>query len=470
MGSNSYKGVMRKYHSLLSLAQRGLDALLVFALLQFLCLSYGLDFNRSYQVLGIVAAALTWIMMGGMDAYRPWRGSSLWREYRVLLLSWLLVALCLLILAWATKSSEMYSRIVVGVWFVLTPLILILTRLIQRLFLRILRKSGHNTRQVVIVGAGTLGQQLIERIQQAEWMGVKVVGIFDDDARKQGKEVLGVPVLGKTSDVYSFVKQEKIDQVYLALPMRAEKRMREVFDDLQDTTASLYLIPDLFVFELLGAREQDVAGLPAFALCETPLLGPFGLAKRIEDIVLASLSIMTFSPFMIVIAIAIKMTSKGPILFKQTRYGLNGERIKVYKFRSMTVCENDDTVIRQAGKSDARITKLGAFLRKTSLDELPQFFNVLQGRMSVVGPRPHAVAHNEQYRKLIKGYMWRHKMKPGITGWAQINGWRGETDTIDKMKKRVEYDLEYIQHWSLWLDLKIFFFTMFKGFKSKNAY
>jgi len=252
--------------------------------------------------------------------------------------------------------------------------------------------------------------------------------------------------------------------------MRSEKKMREVFDQLQDTTASLYLIPDLFVFELLGARQQDIAGLPAFALCETPLTGPFGGIKRVEDIVLASVILFFIWPIMLGIALAIRITSKGPVIFKQHRYGLNGERIKVYKFRSMTVSDNDDTVIEQASRYDIRVTRLGLFLRRTSLDELPQFINVLQGRMSVVGPRPHAVAHNEQYRKLIKGYMWRHKMKPGITGWAQINGWRGETDTLDKMKKRVEFDLEYIRRWSVWLDLKIVFLTVFKGFVDKNAY
>ncbi len=470
MGSNAYKGVMRKYHSLLSLGQRGFDALMVFGLLQLLCMSYGLNFDRSYQVLAVIAAALTWIVMGGIDAYRPWRGSSIWRELRVLMFGWLLIILCLFALAWATKSSEVYSRVIIGSWFVATPLALLLIRLLQRLFLRLLRKQGHNSRRVVIVGAGELGQQLLERIQQAEWMGVDVVGLFDDDARKQKKEVLGVPVLGKTSDVYAFVEQEGIDQVYLALPMRSEKRMREVFDELQDTTASLYLIPDLFVFELLGARQQDIVGLPAFALCETPLTGPFGGIKRIEDIVLASVILFFIWPIMLGIAVAIRVTSKGPVIFKQHRYGLNGERIKVYKFRSMTVCDNDDTVIQQASRYDIRVTRLGLFLRKTSLDELPQFFNVLQGRMSVVGPRPHAVAHNEQYRKLIKGYMWRHKMKPGITGWAQINGWRGETDTLDKMKKRVEFDLEYIRRWSVGFDLKIVFLTVFKGFIDKNAY
>jgi len=345
-----------------------------------------------------------------------------------------------------------------------------LMHVLQRMLLRLLRKNGKNTRRVVIVGAGDLGIQLAHRILDSDWMGITIVGFFDDDNKKHNTTLLNIPILGTTKDVFSFVQNEGIEHVYLALPMRSEKRMREVFDELQDTTASLFLIPDLFVFELLGARELDIAGLPAFALCETPLTGPYGMLKRIEDIVVAGLILMLIWPILIAIAIAIKATSSGPIIFKQHRYGLNGERIKVYKFRSMSVCENDDTVIRQAGKSDARVTPLGAFLRKTSLDELPQFINVLQGRMSVVGPRPHAVAHNEQYRKLIKGYMWRHKMKPGITGWAQINGWRGETDTLEKMEKRVEYDLEYIRRWSVGFDLKIVFLTIFKGFVDKNAY
>ena len=464
------KGVMRQYHTWLSLGQRLMDIAIVFLVLVLLSHMYLGEFAKPYQMVAILAAVLTWISMGALDVYRAWRGSSLWQLIRTLLLGWLLVVFALIVLAWASKLSEDYSRIVMGVWFVVTPILLASTHVVQRFFLRYFRSKGMNIRRVVIIGAGDLTKQLIERIQQSEWMGIELVGLFDDAERKQGTNILGVPVLGKTTDVYQFVEEEKIDQVYFALPMRSEKRMRVVFDELQDTTASLYLIPDLFIFELMGARQQDIAGLPAIALCETPLFGAFGVIKRMEDIVLALLSLITFSVPMIVIAIAIKMTSKGPILFKQVRYGLNGEKIKVYKFRSMTVMDNDDTVIQQATKYDIRITKLGMFLRRTSLDELPQFINVLQGRMSVVGPRPHAVAHNEQYRKLIKGYMWRHKVKPGITGWAQINGWRGETDTLEKMKKRVEYDLEYIRRWSLWFDLQIFFRTMFKGYISKNAY
>ncbi|MDQ6955362.1 MAG: undecaprenyl-phosphate glucose phosphotransferase [Mariprofundaceae bacterium] len=470
MLSGLNNGTLRRYHSWLAVAQRLFDTALVFVILLSLCMFYGVEFTLGYQLIAVLGAVFTWVAMGVVDAYRQWRGASLWPQLRVLIVGWSLVVVLLLFIAWATKQGDEFSRTVIGVWFVIVPVILSIVHTISRIFLRKIRESGHNSRQVVIIGAGDLGKLLADRIRESEWMGMDIRGFFDDDENKHGGGVVGVPVLGATKDVYAYVKDQGIDHVYFALPMRAESQMRKVFDQLQDTTASLFLIPDLFVFELLGAREQNIAGLPAFALCETPLTGPFGMLKRFEDIVLSLFILILISPLLLIIALAVKLTSAGSIVFKQNRYGLHGEKIKVYKFRSMTVCDNDDTVIKQAGKGDARITPLGVFLRRTSLDELPQFFNVLQGRMSVVGPRPHAVAHNEEYRKLIKGYMWRHKMKPGITGWAQINGWRGETDTLEKMEKRVEYDLEYICCWSIWFDLKIVFLTIFKGFVNKNAY
>jgi len=447
---------MRQYHTWLSLGQRFMDVAIVFLVLMVISHVYLGEFTKSYQIVATLGVMLTWISMGTLEVYRAWRGSSLWQVLRTLLLGWLLVVVALILLAWATKQAEDYSRVVMGVWFALTPVALVSVHIVQRFLLRYFRTKGLNTRRVVIVGAGDLAKQLIER--------------FDDAEKKQGTNILNVPVLGKTKDVYHFVESEKIDHVYFALPMRSEKRMREVFDELQDTTASLYLIPDLFIFELMGARQQDIAGLPAIALCETPFSGAFGVVKRLEDIILATLSLITFFVPMIVIAVVIKATSKGPVLFKQVRYGLNGERIKVYKFRSMTTMDNDDTVIEQATQYDIRITKFGMFLRRTSLDELPQFINVLQGRMSVVGPRPHAVAHNEQYRKLIKGYMWRHKVKPGITGWAQVNGWRGETDTEEKIQRRVEHDLYYIENWSLLFDFHILLMTPFSLLNTENAY
>jgi len=460
-------GTMQRHHFLLSWFQRFADMVCIYTLLPLLCHVYGITFYRPYQLAAMFALLASWISFGLVKLYRNWRGSSLWLEVRVILAGWMLVVASLLALAWVGKDTAFYSRMVIGTWFLAVPCVLILLHVGERLFLRILRIRGKNSRAVVIIGAGDLGVSLAKRIQASEWMGLHVVGFFDD--RIGGAAVGGLPLLGRCEDAFNYICEHHIDHVYLALPMRAENVMRKVFDQLQDTTASIFMVPDIFVFELMGAYQQDIKGLPVFSLCESPLNGPFGLVKRMEDVVVSVLILLCVWPVMLLIAVGVRLTSKGPILFKQRRYGLNGQLIKVYKFRSMTVCENGDEII-QAKKGDARVTALGAFLRRTSLDELPQFFNVLQGRMSVVGPRPHAVAHNEQYRKLIRGYMWRHKVKPGITGWAQVNGWRGETDTLDKMEKRVEYDLDYIRRWSVWLDLKIILLTIIKGFCGKNVY
>ncbi|HEC73604.1 MAG TPA: undecaprenyl-phosphate glucose phosphotransferase, partial [Methylophaga aminisulfidivorans] len=255
----------------------------------------------------------------------------------------------------------------------------------------------------------------------------------------------------------------------ITLAMSAEHRIRRITELLANSTASVYLVPDLFTFNLLNSRWVDYQGITAVSVYETPFAGVDSLLKRVEDIVLSLLILMLIAIPMIFIAIGVKLSSKGPVFFKQSRYGVDGEKIRVWKFRTMTVTE-DGAEVKQAQKNDSRITPFGSFLRRTSLDELPQFLNSLSGSMSIVGPRPHAVAHNEQYREQIQGYMLRHKVKPGITGLAQINGFRGETDTLDKMQGRVHYDLKYIQSWSLLLDLEIIFLTIFKGFSGKNAY
>src|SRR5262245_48317643 len=252
--------------------------------------------------------------------------------------------------------------------------------------------------------------------------------------------------------------------------MASQPRILALLDALRDTTASIYFVPDIFITELIQGRMDAVLGLPIVAVCETPFTGFDGLVKRTSDVVLALLILALVSPLLLAVAIGVKMSSPGPVIFRQRRYGLDGKEIIVYKFRTMTVAEDGETV-RQASKGDVRVTAFGAFLRKNSLDELPQFVNVLEGRMSIVGPRPHAVAHNEMYRKLIKGYMLRHKVKPGITGWAQVNGLRGETDTVEKMRERIDFDLDYLRNWSLRLDLYIIAKTVWVIFKErKNAY
>jgi putative colanic acid biosynthesis UDP-glucose lipid carrier transferase len=267
----------------------------------------------------------------------------------------------------------------------------------------------------------------------------------------------------------AYAQQNRIDTIFIALPMASQPRILKLLDDLRDTTASIYFVPDIFLSDLIQARVDEVNGIPVVAVCETPFYGVSGLVKRIEDLVIATIIMLLISPIMLAISIGVKLSSPGPVLFKQRRYGLDGQEILVYKFRSMTVCEDGD-LVTQARPDDQRVTKFGAFLRKTSLDELPQFMNVLTGSMSIVGPRPHAVAHNEMYRKLIKGYMVRHKVKPGITGWAQVNGLRGETETLNKMKARIEYDLDYLRNWSVSLDLLIILRTVVLIFRDSRAY
>jgi putative colanic acid biosynthesis UDP-glucose lipid carrier transferase len=269
--------------------------------------------------------------------------------------------------------------------------------------------------------------------------------------------------------VAEYVREHGVHEVYITLPLGSQPRIVELLEQVQGTTASVFFVPDVFGISIIQGRLQDMNGVPVVGLCETPFTGTNRLVKRIEDVVLASLILVLISPLLLAIAIGVRLTSPGPALFRQRRNGLDGTEIVVWKFRSMRT-QDDGAVVPQATKGDPRITPFGAFLRRTSLDELPQFFNVLQGHMSIVGPRPHAVAHNEQYRQLIKAYMVRHKVKPGITGWAQIHGHRGETDTIEKMQARVEYDLEYLRNWTLGLDLQIIARTVKLVFIDRHAY
>jgi putative colanic acid biosynthesis UDP-glucose lipid carrier transferase len=340
-----------------------------------------------------------------------------------------------------------------------------------RKLLEKVRGRDSTSRMAVIVGASDVGVQLRDRIAEEPLLAIRMAGFFDD--RQAERTALGEDgtafILGRLNDLPDYVRQNAVDIIYMALPMSSQPRILGLLDELKDTTTSIYFVPDLFVFDLIQARIDDVAGIPVVAVCETPFYGMNGFVKRVSDMVFSLLILLLISPLMLILAIGVKHSSPGPILFKQRRYGLDGKEIVVYKFRSMTVCE-DGAHVTQATRNDIRVTPFGAFIRKTSLDELPQFINVLQGRMSIVGPRPHAVSHNETYRKLVKGYMIRHKVKPGITGWAQVNGFRGETDTLDKMKMRIDYDLEYLRQWNLWLDIKIITRTVLLVLMDRHAY
>jgi len=300
-------------------------------------------------------------------------------------------------------------------------------------------------------------------------LGVDFVGYFDDRGDDRVHTDSSSKRLGNLKDVAAYVTEHSVREVYITLPLGSQPRIVELLEDIQGTTASLFFVPDVFGISIIQGRLQDMNGVPVVGICETPFTGTNELMKRISDIVLSSLILILISPVLLAIAIGVKLSSPGPAIFRQRRNGLDGSEIVVYKFRSMTVQDNG-SVVRQVTRNDARVTPFGAFIRRSSLDELPQFINVLQGRMSIVGPRPHAVAHNEQYRQLIKAYMVRHKVKPGITGWAQVNGHRGETDTIEKMQARVEYDLEYLRNWSLGLDLQIIVRTIRLVFFDRHAF
>ncbi|MGA7750531.1 MAG: undecaprenyl-phosphate glucose phosphotransferase [Gallionella sp.] len=447
--------------------KRLLDPFLIWGLLILLTLVYDETFTGYYLVLMIITFFISSYIYEQTNIYRTWRNGKLLAYIRDTLVGWAIIIAILLFIGYATKLSYRYSEQVILTWFIVTPFALIASHLAVRKIVTSLRKSGE-ARSVVIVGANDTGLKLAERILEYPYLLMEVRGYFDD--RDESRSPAGkMPLLGRVSDVAAYVREHSIQMIFISLPMSAQPRIRKLLDDLHDTTASIYFLPDVYIFDLMQARFDNVGGVPVVAICETPFYGVDSVVKNISDFVLGFLILILLLPFMLCIALAVKLTSPGPAVFKQRRYGLNGEEIIVYKFRSMAVCEDGSSIV-QAQKNDQRLTKLGAFLRRTSLDELPQFINVLQGRMSIVGPRPHAVAHNELYRKLIRGYMLRHKIKPGITGWAQINGLRGETQDLEKMQARIEYDLHYLRNWSIWLDLWIIMRTVFVVLRRDNAY
>lgn len=424
-----------------------------------------------YVLAGAIAIIVHYLVAELAGMYRSWRGVSADREAYATLCSWLFTFGLLATAGYASGQLAHHPRVLLGVWLLATPLFMILGHGLLRVFQRSLWLRGVNTKSVAIVGVTQLGIQLGDNMVAAPEQGLKLAGFYDD---RPPERVPKLPPgqkqrIGDLDDLVADARAGFIDRIYITFPMRAEDRIRGVLSKLADSTASVYIVPDFFVFQLLHSRWTDIGGLPAVSVFENPLYGVDGLSKRLFDFCAAILLLIALSPLLVAVAVAIKLTSRGPVFFRQRRYGLDGNEILVWKFRSMTVCEDGGTVT-QATKKDARVTKLGAILRRTSIDELPQLFNVIGGSMSLVGPRPHAAAHNEQYRQMIEGYMLRHKIKPGITGLAQVRGWRGETDTLEKMQRRVECDHEYIREWSLWLDIRILFRTIFVVLKRENAY
>jgi putative colanic acid biosynthesis UDP-glucose lipid carrier transferase len=463
----SYHGILKEHASTLNAAFHVADWLVI-ALSGWL--AYWLYLGTPtlpgrYSVVILLTLLFAAWLFPRFSLYQTWRGASVIDEVRSVSMAWGAVLLALTAFAFTTKTGPEYSRGWLGIWAVLGWMGLILARVVLRGGLRWLRRRGFNQRHIVIVGSAGLGAQVAERLRAAPWMGLTVAGYFHGGDSGSQDHISGIPHIGGIDTVAAYVTEHRIDQVWIAMPLRDEDKVKWLLHELRNTTADIRFVPDFFGLRLLNHSVMDVAGLPVMNLSVTPMTGLNVLIKAVEDRGLAFLILLLISPLMLFIALGVKFSSPGPVFYRQERVGWNGENFMMLKFRSMPVDVEKDGVQWGGAGSTKQTTPFGALLRRTSLDELPQFINVLKGDMSIVGPRPERPMFVDKFKDEIPNYMKKHLVKAGITGWAQVNGWRGDTD----IAKRIEYDLYYIENWSVWLDLKIIFLTFIKGFVNKNA-
>lgn len=462
-------GLIKNNSNKFAAVYRLIDIVIINSALLLAATAYGVPFSREYFMLSLVGSLGFAVIAESFALYRSWRVGMFKELAFYTLVSWIFAAALVMVGLFFTKTGESYSRVTLGLWFVFGFVGLVGWRAMFKSFLRNVRKRGYNTRSIALFGLSEKGIRLAKEAIDNPEIGFRLAAVYDDRSIDRLDENYHNFIKGNVKAGIEAARNNEFDVIYIALPIKAQHRIQEMLTAFGDTTATVHVVPDLFMYCLMHGQMSHLGDVQTISVYDNPMSGGGAVLKRAEDILLSSIALLLLALPLLIIGAAVKLTSKGPVLFKQDRYGLNGRKIKVWKFRSMRVMEND-AVVTQASKNDPRITPVGAFLRKTSLDELPQFINVLTGDMSVIGPRPHAVSHNEEYRRLVSYYMLRHKVKPGITGWAQVNGWRGETDSIDKMEKRIEFDLEYIRNWSLWMDFKIIIFTVMRSFTDKNAY
>lgn len=469
MNSEIHGGIIKDNSNTFAAFYRLIDVCLIQLLLYIAVISQQQHFTLRDFVLSLAASVAFAMIAESISLYRSWRVGMFNELTFYTVVSWLGSLAIVIVGLFITKTSGSYSRLVLVLWMASGILALVGWRYAFKMILSTIRKRGRNTRRIAIFGLSEAGVRLAQQTQLHPEIGYKLEAIFDDREHDRLNSDYHHLIKGNVQAGLDVASNNEFDIIYIALPLQARDRIQEILSAFGDTTATVHVVPDLFVYCLMHGQMAHVGNMQTISVHDSQMTGGVALLKRMEDIILSTVALILTAVPLLLIAIAIKLTSKGPVIFKQDRYGLNGRKIKVWKFRTMKVMENSE-VVAQATKNDPRVTKVGAFLRKTSLDELPQFINALKGDMSVIGPRPHAVSHNETYRKLVNYYMLRHKVKPGITGWAQVNGWRGEIDTLDKMKARIEFDLEYIRNWSLWLDFRIVILTVVRSFTDKNAY
>lgn len=461
------QGAKNKLSDNLSIISRTLDIVGLFILGVLCHFTYSHSFNlqSEYRALLIINSLLVFVIFPNFNLYFSWRGRSRVQRSISVIYAWWTVLISLLIIFFTLKTSTTYSRIWFFSWGIVGTFYLVFYRYFLDTILDKLRSKGMNRKKILVYGAGNVGNQISQNLQNNYEIGYDIIAFLDDNEKLVGQKLNGIDIK-HPSELLKIL--ESCQELWIALPLRADKKVMDILHQTRHLTCIVRFIPDIYNFRLLNHAVTEIANIPMIDINGIPMSTTNRFFKRLEDIIISLIILICISPIFLTIMLLVKLTSSGPIFYKQLRHGWNGKPIKVYKFRSMHYCPQDKFV--QATKSDPRITKIGKFIRSTSIDEFPQFINVLQGRMSIVGPRPHPLQMNEEYKDRVDKYMQRHKVKPGITGLAQIKGFRGETDTIDKMEKRIEYDLYYIENWSLLLDFKIIFLTIFKGFIGKNAY
>jgi putative colanic acid biosynthesis UDP-glucose lipid carrier transferase len=422
-----------------------------------------LELPQNYQTAILVVFALTIVVFGALDVYR-WRpDEGLRRGLGRLTGGWFGIVIALVLLLYATKTGAYFSRQWLSVWAALAFVSLFIVRIAALFTLRALHRRGLLSRRIAIAGAGRLGQEIARRFARNPELGIRVVAFYDDAPGLAAVAVEGIPVRGSVDQLPRRLRDDRVDQVWIALPLRASDRVAHLLSELLPLNVKVRFVPDIFGFQLLNHSFTEICGFPVVNVSESPLTGLKGLSKWLEDKIVALLVLGVAWPLLLAIAIGIRLESPGPVIFRQRRGGLDNREIVVWKFRTMEVHDEHAVGdVPQARRGDSRVTRFGAFLRRTSLDELPQFINVLKGDMSVVGPRPHPLWLNDFHRDKIPRYMLRSWIKPGITGWAQVCGWRGETDELWKMDMRVQHDLYYIENWSLGFDLYIILMTLFR--------
>jgi Undecaprenyl-phosphate glucose phosphotransferase len=415
------------------------------------------------------AAAFSLALFPGFGVYQSWRGRSKLQLACQVSIGWLVVQGCALALMFSLHRLDYVSRLWFAYWTAMSGGLMIAGRLITHAILAHMRGAGMNLHQVAIVGCGRHCESMMRKLDRETDSGFRSTAAFNT-APETGRLNTRMPVFDNYEAFVNFVRTQNVHEVWLALPLSQERMILRFVNEFRDDLVNVRFIPDVRSLALFESGVTDLLGVPAINLVASPLSPSAMLQKELFDRVFALAALIAVAPLLVGIALAIKLTSRGPVLFTQRRKGADGRVFTIYKFRSMRLHTEQAGVLQQATRNDPRVTRVGAFLRRTSLDELPQFFNVLRGDMSVVGPRPHALEHDDLYQKVVSGYIHRYRIKPGITGWAQVNGFRGETDRIEKMEGRVAHDLYYLGNWSFGLDMRIIAATIFKGLRHTNAY